>query len=258
MARVPIKIPPENSLRAIFFPGPPACSAFPTTHTLHPSHQYAPREIWRTRDPPFRHPSPRHRRPSRSQPSRLSLSKYLLPSLSLFFLSFYQTLFCSLSLPPPLSLFLSLLLSLCRVSFLPRAALVFVFIISRQIAFLILFPLFRDLIVMYTHACVTHLRAASRWCIVCAVRCIRPGAKCLCVSRAWLFRRICNLETRTLSVLPLSLSIFSPLFFARRPSHVPLFFGRNAVDCVSWFLSFFEISSRSPIRVLADWLCKTP
>lgn len=110
MARVPIKIPPENSLRAIFFPGLPACSAFPTTHTLHPSHQYARWEGYGVGDPA------RHPLSSSSFPPSI-----LHPSLSVHF---YPCLY--LSFPVLSSLILSCavpfaFLSLRGAPFPPRA-----------------------------------------------------------------------------------------------------------------------------------------
>lgn len=136
MARVPIKIPPENSLRAIFFPGLLACSAFPTTHTLHPSHQYA-RRGYGVEDPPH---------------YRSVLVIVVLPALdsAIFSLRLYLCLYSLL----PLFYSLCFPLSLCRIPFPPRGALVFVFIISRQIAFLILFPPFSGF------DCNVH----PRWC----------------------------------------------------------------------------------------------
>lgn len=153
MARVPIKIPPENSLRAIFFPGLPACSAFPTTHTLHPSHQYARWEGYGVGDPAL-HPlssSSSSFPPSILHPSLSALCLYLSRSS-------LSSLVLSSAVPfSPLSTFFSLHgapFPLCaRARARVHVALVFVFIISADSFFNSFPPFFGDLIVMYTHAC---------------------------------------------------------------------------------------------------------
>lgn len=157
MARVPIKIPPENSLRAIFFPGLPACSAFPTTHTLHPSHQYARWEGYGVEDPALSIPYFRLRRPSHPRFSiRLShlISTFASISLSLLSsLSFYQALFRSLPFFLPFSLFAMSLFLRARERSRARCSRLRFYYLVADSFFNSFPPFFGDLIVMYTHAC---------------------------------------------------------------------------------------------------------